>query len=105
VNRHFEIVTNSQESHPHRQEIRRFSESCDSGCHHAEASRRRVGRHDLAKKQTEAVLGDLVTHTTKHLRKGDKIRCPAWAFSRVEAGGEAIKIKASKKIAFSRRRN
>jgi DNA-binding protein HU-beta len=30
--------------------------------------------HDLAKKQAEAVLGDLVTLTTKHLKKGDKIR-------------------------------
>jgi len=30
--------------------------------------------HDLPKKQAEAVLGDLVTLTTKHLKKGDKIR-------------------------------
>ncbi len=30
--------------------------------------------HDLAKKQAEAVLGDLVTLATKHLKKGDKIR-------------------------------
>jgi len=30
--------------------------------------------HDIAKKQAEAVLGDLVTLTTRHLKKGDKIR-------------------------------
>jgi DNA-binding protein HU-beta len=30
--------------------------------------------HDIAKKQAEAVLGDLVTLATKHLKKGDKIR-------------------------------
>src|ERR1700722_6753080 len=30
--------------------------------------------HDLPKKQAEAVLGDLVTLTTRHLKKGDKIR-------------------------------
>jgi DNA-binding protein HU-beta len=30
--------------------------------------------HDLPKKQAEAVLGDLVALTTRHLRKGDKIR-------------------------------
>ena len=30
--------------------------------------------HDIAKKQAEAVLGDLVTLTTRHLKRGDKIR-------------------------------
>src|SRR5262249_58526306 len=30
--------------------------------------------HELSKKQTEAVLGDLVGLVTKHLRKGDRIR-------------------------------
>ena len=30
--------------------------------------------HDIAKKQAEAVLGDLVTLTTRHLKKGAKIR-------------------------------
>src|ERR1017187_5308051 len=30
--------------------------------------------HDLAKKQAEALLGDLVALTAKHLKKGDKIR-------------------------------
>jgi DNA-binding protein HU-beta len=30
--------------------------------------------HDLPKKQAEAVLGDLVTLTARHLKKGDKIR-------------------------------
>ena len=66
--------------------------------------------HDLAKKQAEAVLGDLVTLTTKHLKKGDKIRLNGLGILQVRkraarmgrnpATGEAIKIKASKKIAF-----
>ena len=30
--------------------------------------------HDLPRKQAEAVLGDLVMLTTRHLKKGDKIR-------------------------------
>ena len=30
--------------------------------------------HDLPKRQAEAVLGDLVTLTTRHLKNGDKIR-------------------------------
>jgi DNA-binding protein HU-beta len=30
--------------------------------------------HDLPRKQAEAVLGDLVALTTRHLKKGDKIR-------------------------------
>ena len=66
--------------------------------------------HDLAKKQAEAVLGDLVMLATKHLKKGDKIRLNGLGILQVRkraarmgrnpATGEAIKIKASKKIAF-----
>jgi DNA-binding protein HU-beta len=66
--------------------------------------------HDLAKKQAEAVLGDLVTLTTRHLKKGDKIRLTGLGILQVRkraarmgrnpATGEAIKIKASKKIGF-----
>ena len=66
--------------------------------------------HDIAKKQAEAVLGDLVTLTTRHLKKGDKIRLTGLGILQVRkraarmgrnpATGEAIKIKASKKIAF-----
>ena len=66
--------------------------------------------HDLRKKQAEAVLGDLVTLTTRHLKKGDKIRLTGLGILQVRkrparmgrnpATGEAIKIKASKKVAF-----
>ena len=66
--------------------------------------------HDLPKKQTEAVLGDLVTLTTRHLKRGDKIRLTGLGILQVRkraarmgrnpATGEAIKIKASKKVAF-----
>jgi DNA-binding protein HU-beta len=30
-------------------------------------------RHDLSKKQSEAVLADLVTLTTRHLKKGERL--------------------------------
>ena len=68
--------------------------------------------HDLPKKQAEAVLGDLVTLATRHLKEGrPEIRLtgprhPPGAeagparMGRNPATGEAIKIKASKKIAF-----
>jgi DNA-binding protein HU-beta len=66
--------------------------------------------HDIAKKQAEAVLGDLVALTTRHLKRGDKIRLTGLGILQVRkraarmgrnpATGEAIKIKASKKIAF-----
>ena len=66
--------------------------------------------HDVPKKQAEAVLGDLVTLTTKHLKKGNKIRLTGLGIIQVRkraarmgrnpATGEAIKIKASKKVAF-----
>ena len=66
--------------------------------------------HDLPKKQAEAVLGDLVVLTTKHLKKGDKIRLTGLGILQVRsrparmgrnpATGASIKIAASKKIAF-----
>jgi DNA-binding protein HU-beta len=66
--------------------------------------------HDLPKKQAEAVLGDLVTLATRHLKNGDKIRLTGLGILTVQkraarmgrnpATGEAIQIKASKKISF-----
>jgi len=66
--------------------------------------------HDIPKKQAAAVLEDLVTMITKHLKKGDKIRIGglgvlqvrkrAARMGRNPATGEAIQIKASKKVAF-----
>ena len=66
--------------------------------------------HELPKKQAEAILGDLVSVTARHLKKGDKIRLTGLGILQVRkraarmgrnpATGEAIKIKASKKIAF-----
>ncbi len=66
--------------------------------------------HEIPKRQAEAVLGDLVTLTAKHLKRGDKIRLTgigvlqvrkrAARMGRNPATGEAIKIKASKKVAF-----
>jgi DNA-binding protein HU-beta len=56
------------------------------------------------------MLGDVVTLTTRHLKKGDKIRMTGIGVFQVRkrparmgrnpATGEAIKIKASKKVAF-----
>jgi DNA-binding protein HU-beta len=67
-------------------------------------------QHELSKKQTEAVLNDMVGLVAKHLKKGYRIRIPglgviqvrkrAARMGRNPATGEAIKIKASKKIAF-----
>jgi DNA-binding protein HU-beta len=66
--------------------------------------------HDLPKKQAEGLLGDLVALTTAHLKKGDKIRLTGLGILQVQnraarmgrnpATGEAIQIKASKKIGF-----
>ena len=66
--------------------------------------------HEMSKKQTEAVLGDLVTKVTKHLKKGDRIRIVGLGILQVRkraarmgrnpATGEQIHIKASKKVAF-----
>ena len=65
---------------------------------------------ELSKKQSEAILSDLVTRITKHLKKGPPIRIVgigilqvpkrAARMGRNPATGEAIQIKASKKVAF-----
>jgi DNA-binding protein HU-beta len=66
--------------------------------------------HKMAKKQSELILNDLVGLVTKHLKKGDRIRLVGLGILQVRkraarmgrnpATGEAIKIKASKKVAF-----
>ena len=66
--------------------------------------------HELSKKQTEAILGDMVGRITKHLKKGERIRIVGLGILQVRkraarmgrnpATGEAIQIKASKKVAF-----
>jgi DNA-binding protein HU-beta len=66
--------------------------------------------HELPKKQAEAVLNDMVGLITKHLKKGVRVRLPGFGILQVRkraarmgrnpATGEAIKIKASKKVAF-----
>jgi len=66
--------------------------------------------HDLPKKQAQAILADLVTTLTTHLKKGTKIRMSGLGtlevrmrgarMGRNPATGEAMKIEASKKIAF-----
>ncbi|HWW46836.1 MAG TPA: HU family DNA-binding protein [Xanthobacteraceae bacterium] len=66
--------------------------------------------HELSKKQTEAILGDLVTRVTKHLKKGERVRIVGLGILQVRkraartgrnpATGEQIQIKASKKVAF-----
>lgn len=66
--------------------------------------------HEMSKKQVNAVLDDMVGLVVKHLKKGDRIRIGGFGIFQVRkraarmgrnpATGEAIKIKASKKVAF-----
>ena len=66
--------------------------------------------HQLTKRAGEAILGDLVGIITKHLKKGERIRIAGLGILQVRkraarmgrnpATGEAIKIKAGKKVAF-----
>jgi DNA-binding protein HU-beta len=67
-------------------------------------------RHELSKKQAEAVLTGMVALVARHLKKGDRLRFNGLGILQVRkraarmgrnpATGEAIKIKASKKVAF-----
>ena len=66
--------------------------------------------HDLSKKSAEAILTDMVGKIAKHLKKGERVRIVGLGILQVRkraarmgrnpATGEAIKIKASKKVAF-----
>lgn len=66
--------------------------------------------HELSKKSAEAILTDLVTRITKHLKKGERVRIVGLGILQVRkraarmgrnpATGEQIQIKASKKVAF-----
>jgi DNA-binding protein HU-beta len=66
--------------------------------------------HELPKKQVVGMIEDMVSDITKHLKKGARIRIGglgvlqvrkrAARMGRNPATGEAIKIKASKKVAF-----
>jgi len=80
---------------------------------HAQASRgSAVGEHELSKKGAEAILNDLVGRITKHLKKGERIRIVGLGILQVRkraarmgrnpATGEAIHIKASKKVPSAR---
>jgi DNA-binding protein HU-beta len=66
--------------------------------------------HEMPKKQCDAMLSEMVDLVTRHLKRGDKIRLNGLGMFQVRkraarmgrnpATGEAIKIKASKKVAF-----
>ena len=66
--------------------------------------------HEVPKKQTETILGDMVGLIVKHLKKGSRLRIVGLGILQVRhraarmgrnpATGEPIKIKASKKVAF-----
>jgi DNA-binding protein HU-beta len=66
--------------------------------------------HSMPKKSVEGLLVDLIGLIGKHLKKGDRIRLVGLGILQVRkraarmgrnpATGEAIKIKAGKKIAF-----
>jgi DNA-binding protein HU-beta len=66
--------------------------------------------HQLSKRAGEALLGDLVSMITKHLKRGERVRIAGLGILQVRkraarmgrnpATGKAIKIKASKKVGF-----
>jgi DNA-binding protein HU-beta len=66
--------------------------------------------HEVPKKRAEAMLSDMVGLIAKHLKKGNRLRLAGLGILQVRhraarmgrnpATGEAIKIKASKKVAF-----
>ena len=66
--------------------------------------------HEVPKSRAEAILSSTIESIGKHLKKGSKVRIVGLGILQVKkraarvgrnpATGEAIKIKASKKVAF-----
>jgi DNA-binding protein HU-beta len=66
--------------------------------------------HDMSKKSVATLFDDFIALTVKNLKKGNKVRINGLGILQVRkraarmgrnpATGEAIKIKASKKVAF-----
>ncbi len=69
-----------------------------------------AGEHDLPKSRTQTILVDFISIIAKNLKKGEKVRIGGLGIFEVKkraarkgrnpATGEAIKIKASKRVAF-----
>jgi DNA-binding protein HU-beta len=69
-----------------------------------------AAEYQLTKRAGQALLDDLVSLITKHLKRGERIRIAGLGILQVRkraprmgrnpATGEPIKIKASKKVAF-----
>ncbi len=67
-------------------------------------------KHELSKKAATELFSDFIELTVKNLKKGNKVRLTGLGILQVRkraarmgrnpATGEAIKIKASKKVAF-----
>jgi DNA-binding protein HU-beta len=67
-------------------------------------------QHQLSKRQSLEMMEELVGMVTKHLKKGERVKIVGLGILQVRnraartgrnpATGEAIQIKASKKIAF-----
>ena len=67
-------------------------------------------QHELTKKASQDMFDDLIAMITKHLKKGERVKIAGLGILQVRkraarmgrnpATGEAIKIKASKKVAF-----
>ncbi|MDY0008447.1 MAG: HU family DNA-binding protein [Bdellovibrionales bacterium] len=67
-------------------------------------------KHELTKKQVNAIMDDLITALVKNLKKGNRVRLAGLGILQVRkraarmgrnpATGETIKIPAKKKIAF-----
>ena len=67
-------------------------------------------QHHLSKRASQKMLDDLIIMITKHLKKGEKVKITGLGILQVHrrvahmgrnpATGEAIKIKASKRVVF-----
>jgi DNA-binding protein HU-beta len=55
-------------------------------------------QNDLSKRASQEMLNDLISMITKHLRQGERVKIAG--MGRNPRTGEAVEIKAGKKVAF-----
>jgi DNA-binding protein HU-beta len=69
-----------------------------------------ANQHDLSKRASHQMLNDLISMITKHLQKGERVKIAGLGILQVRdrparigrnpRTGEAVEIKAGKKVAF-----
>jgi len=84
--------------------------SCQTGCHGLARLSNLTTQHDMQKREAETIVTDVFARLADHLKAGERVRIGGLGIMEVKdrparmgrnpANGEAVQIKASRKVAF-----